>query len=138
MLGIPLERLLDGRLHEGDVDLGRPRGLAQPQVPEGQHGGQQRGGQTQPGQRPPPAQHQRTGQRRVDGDQHERDRVDAAQLGDLDHRQPQVLRVAERAPRKSPEEVTTQPTHRHGAVASAQPGESRRAMRLTGPLTAAT
>ena len=91
------------------MDLGRPRGLAQPQVPEGQHGGQQRGGQAQPGQRPPPAQHQRAGQRRVDGDQHERDRVDAAQLGDLDHRQPQVLRVAERAPRKSPEEMTAQP-----------------------------
>ena len=48
-------------------------------------------------------EHEDAGQRRVHGDEHERDRVHAAELGDLDHRQPQVLRVPERAPREAPQ-----------------------------------
>jgi hypothetical protein len=140
--GIPLERLLDRRLDEADLDhsarglvLASERG---PSEAERAHEQQAGGGDDGRGAAPPQGDQRR--QRRVHEHDQEGHAVDAGQLGDLDHRQHGVLRIAEEPPGKAAHQVPAQPLPRHpqrrheaergsGADPVSQPGHGRRGQR---------
>ena len=132
--GPELERLLDGRLHDRHAHLDRGRSLRRSrQVAEAAG----RGHQPRPTIATPPTACRQPSTNTpasaaFTATSTQRDGVHAAELGDLDHRQPQVLRVPERAPREAAHEVAAQPLARRptetGAAASA-PGRSSGAAR---------
>src|SRR5437016_3893634 len=101
MGGIPLEGLLDRGLDDGHLDgrggTTRRRAVFVSEHPpaECERSRRENGGRGGPGRRPPNSQHAPGRQGGVDGDDDQGDRIDAAELGDLDDRERPVLRIAE-------------------------------------------
>src|SRR6266487_3172795 len=101
MGGIPLEGLLDRGLDDGHLDgrggTTRRRAVFVSEHPpaECERSRRENGGRSGAGRRPPNSQHAPGRQGGVDGDDDQGDRVDAAELGDLDDRERPVLRIAE-------------------------------------------
>ena len=120
---IELQGLLDRRLHDGHGDLARERRRSQPRGAEPECRRQEGTAAQRPGERPAPRQHETTRGRCVHRHQNEGHGVDSAQLGDLDDRQPQILRVAEGAPREPAQEVGPRPLPRHPQKGRGREGE---------------
>src|SRR6266540_3849360 len=120
VVGLELQRLLDRWLHDGHPGLVRGQGSAQAPDPKAQRTAEHRPGERNPAEGRTPREDETARERGVHRDDHERDPVDASELGDLDDGQAQVLRVAENAPGEATEEMTANPLPAH-------PQERRRA-----------
>ncbi len=90
-----------------------PRDDAERVRAEAERAGQEQRRHRGPRPRPSRAEGEQRGQRRAHRRDHERHRVHAAQLRDLDHRELGVLGVAEQAPGESAHEVPAQPLPHH-------------------------